>query len=47
MKYKRICTLLAAYNLRLAGVSVAEIARQAGKHPSTIARWIKTFKGAL
>jgi hypothetical protein len=43
MKYKRMCTLLAAYNLYSAGVSVVEIARQANKHPSTTHRWFKNF----
>jgi len=43
MKYEYLCALLAAHNLRQAGVSIAVIAREAGKHPSTIRRWLSHF----
>lgn len=43
MRFKIICAMLAAYNLRQAGATVREIAQQAGKHPSTIRRWLRNF----
>ena len=43
MKYEYLCAMLAAHNLRQAGVTVAVIAREAGKHPSTIRRWLRNF----
>jgi len=33
---------MAARNLYLAGVTVREIAQQAGKSPTTIRRWLKS-----
>lgn len=39
--FQRCCALLAARNLYLAGVTVREIAQQAGKSPTTIRRWLK------
>lgn len=43
MRFNKVCAMLAAHNLRQAGVTVAVIAREAGKHPSTIRRWLRNF----
>ena len=43
MRFTKVCAMLAAHSLRQAGVTVAEIARQADKHPITIRRWLRNF----
>ena len=41
MTYQRLCKLLAAKRCRDAGMTTAEIARQAGVAPSTVRNWLK------
>lgn len=42
MKFQTVCARLAAYNCYVSGVSVKEIAKQAGKSPPTIQRWLRS-----
>jgi len=42
LSFKRMCALLAAKRCYEAGQSVRQIAKSAGKSPSTIRRWLKT-----
>lgn len=46
LDYARLCALLAARRCRDAGQTVAQIAKSAGKHPSTIRRWLKETRGS-
>lgn len=45
MKYTLICEMLAARKCLDSGMTVAEIACQARKSPTTIRRWITTTRG--
>lgn len=40
MKFARLCAILAAKRCRLAGMSVKDLAKQAGRSQTTIRRWL-------
>jgi len=42
LTFETICAIKAAENCSLSGVSVKDIAKQAGKSPKTVHRWLKT-----
>lgn len=45
MTYQRLCKLLAARRCHDAGLTVKEIAQQAGVAPSTVRNWLKQTGG--
>lgn len=42
MNFQTVCARLAAYNCYVNGVSVREIAKQAGKSATTIRKWLRS-----